>query len=251
MIQTPATAGIVALCIGVYLWLAHKNLGYESVGISYRSFTSGEYWRSLTASLSHIDLLQLVFNMSSLWSLRFLEHQYGPLWYLRLSFLLLIGSIAAFMGLYWFLIAKLRMNDYANVISLGYSCVVFGVMTVAHQLTSTKSFNLFGLQIPLSLMPFGSLLLTQIIVPRASFVGHLSGIIIGYLYSFGLFRWFDYGFFVFALFWYVIMILYSVKLHSPLSLPWIRCGTEEQLRDIRIEGGVILPPARTPPRIDM
>ena len=36
----------------------------------------------------------------------------------------------------------------------------------------------------MSLAPFGALVITSIIVPRASFVGHLSGIIMGYFMAY-------------------------------------------------------------------
>lgn len=36
----------------------------------------------------------------------------------------------------------------------------------------------------MSLAPFGALVITSIIVPRASFVGHLSGILMGYFMAY-------------------------------------------------------------------
>ena len=44
------------------------------------------------------------------------------------------------------------------------------------------SFSVFGFgSIPMYLTPFASLILTSIIIPKASFVGHLSGILVGFL----------------------------------------------------------------------
>ena len=44
------------------------------------------------------------------------------------------------------------------------------------------SFSVFGFgNIPMYLTPFASLILTSIIIPKASFVGHLSGILVGFL----------------------------------------------------------------------
>jgi len=44
------------------------------------------------------------------------------------------------------------------------------------------NFSVFGFgNIPMYLTPFASLILTSIIIPRASFVGHLSGILVGFL----------------------------------------------------------------------
>ena len=36
----------------------------------------------------------------------------------------------------------------------------------------------------MSLAPFGALVITSIIVPQASFIGHLSGILMGYLMAY-------------------------------------------------------------------
>ena len=47
------------------------------------------------------------------------------------------------------------------------------------------NFSIFGvLELPMSLAPFGALVITSIIVPRVSFIGHLSGIIMGYFMAF-------------------------------------------------------------------
>ena len=43
-------------------------------------------------------------------------------------------------------------------------------------------FSILGLaELPMVVAPFGSLILTSVIFPRASFLGHLSGIVVGYL----------------------------------------------------------------------
>ena len=39
-------------------------------------------------------------------------------------------------------------------------------------------------QLPMSLAPFGALVITSIIIPQASFIGHLSGILMGYFMAY-------------------------------------------------------------------
>lgn len=47
---------------------------------------------------------------------------------------------------------------------------------------------LFGLaSMPMYLAPFASLVITSVLIPKASFLGHLSGIIAGYAISTGVF----------------------------------------------------------------
>ena len=48
--------------------------------------------------------------------------------------------------------------------------------------SGVAGFSIGGLtQVPMWLAPFAALALTSVIVPRASFVGHLSGILVGYM----------------------------------------------------------------------
>lgn len=47
--------------------------------------------------------------------------------------------------------------------------------------SGVANFSVLGLaDIPMYLTPFASLILTSVIIPRASFLGHLSGILVGY-----------------------------------------------------------------------
>ena len=52
-----------------------------------------------------------------------------------------------------------------------------------------SSYTFFGLQVSAHFVPFGSLILTSVLIPRASFLGHLAGIIVGYAAAFGAFAW--------------------------------------------------------------
>ena len=55
----------------------------------------GQYWRCITASVSHLSLLHLLFNMSSLWSLGVVEQMpdIGSSGYLKFSLVLLVGTM--------------------------------------------------------------------------------------------------------------------------------------------------------------
>ena len=51
-----------------------------------------------------------------------------------------------------------------------------------------SNFSIFGMvQLPMSLAPFGALVITSVIIPQASFIGHLSGILMGYLMAYVLY----------------------------------------------------------------
>lgn len=104
--EHPGTAAVIVICLAVYVYLHAARLGYEDVGLSYdHAVQHGEVWRIFTSQLSHIEALHLLFNISSLWSLREVEHarwsrstsieEDSPsttLHYLHTSFLLMVFS---------------------------------------------------------------------------------------------------------------------------------------------------------------
>eukprot|EP01105_Mastigella_eilhardi_P022622 TRINITY_DN5590_c0_g1_i1.p1 TRINITY_DN5590_c0_g1~~TRINITY_DN5590_c0_g1_i1.p1 ORF type:complete len:189 (-),score=47.46 TRINITY_DN5590_c0_g1_i1:26-592(-) len=172
VLETPVTFAVCSVCVGVWAYIVYRNIGFDVVGISYESVVlHGDYWRVFTASLSHASALHLAFNVTSLWSLRFIEKSLGIVGYLRLSFFLLVASCCVVLVCYHLLIFKMGREDYRTTLAVGYSCVVFGVMTVVHQrLGMGGQVPFFGLRLPISLMPIASLVITSIIVPQASFI---------------------------------------------------------------------------------
>jgi len=227
MFSVPATSCTVLFCVLTLLFLLSKNLSYENVGLSYNKVVNeGEWWRGVTASFSHFNILHLFFNMSSLWSSRQIELVFGWMFYVKYSFVLLVFSVILILLCYHILIFKFRKENYLNSLAVGYSCVVFGWMTILSQLSSATNFNILGIEIPLTLAPFGSLIFTSLIIRNASFIGHLSGIMIGYFIAltdlhFGV-DWFPNYVFVCALLWCAIAMLYSIKITTNISIPFIR-----------------------------
>lgn len=52
-----------------------------------------QHWRILSATFSHISIIHLLFNTSSLWSLRHMESIFGFIGYFRITFILSISSM--------------------------------------------------------------------------------------------------------------------------------------------------------------
>jgi membrane associated rhomboid family serine protease len=205
----PITTLLILLMCSMWFYLNQYLIPVDQVAFCYDSvMEKREYWRGLTSALSHYSFIHLVFNMSSLWSFGFLEN--STMEYCKTTFLLLLISFVVQVMVYKVLIDRFQMEQYKHVLAVGYSCVVFGWMTYSSM--AYKGAGMFGL--PSWAMPWFSLFVTQLIVPQASFIGHASGIVGGYLIYFGAFVWFTNWIFVCCLVWVVIMILYSIRVSS-------------------------------------
>eukprot|EP00898_Chlorokybus_atmophyticus_P001440 jgi/Chlat1/2297/Chrsp17S02798 len=173
----PATSAVVCACCAAWAALQRRGgLGYEDVGMSYiKVVEEGQLWRVLSSAFSHLSLLHLIFNMSSLWTLAPASEAspaLGTRKYVLHSCQLLLLASALVLVIYYALIRYAGVERYRHVTAVGYSHVVFGWMAIVAQRAHThhnSNIDFFGFSagaVPLSLAPFGSLLLTQLIVPQ-------------------------------------------------------------------------------------
>jgi hypothetical protein len=96
-------------------------------------------------------------------------------------------------------------------------------MTVLSVKQPTHSLRLLGfVALPINLAPFGSLIFCSIIVPQASFVGHLAGIVMGYLVAWDVFVWVDWYWFAVLAFWTAVVFLFSLKATTNIALPFLQ-----------------------------
>ncbi|KAJ4896193.1 RHOMBOID-like protein 13 [Raphanus sativus] len=216
IIEKPATSCIVTLCSLIWFLIQKKSIGYPQVGLSYETAVQGHYWRMITSAFSHISVLHLVFNMSALWSLGVVEQLghlgLGTAYYLHYTLVLVVFSGVLVIGMYHLLIGRFKIEYFRRVTAVGYSCVVFGWMTILSVKQPSSKFDLFGvLSLPISFAPFESLIFTSIIVPQASFLGHLSGILVGYAVSWGLIGGMNNYWAVTMLGWIVVVFVFSLK----------------------------------------
>jgi len=162
---------------------------------------------------------------------------------LKGTLLLWILSDLIVLVFYHIAIHRFHREEYRHVNAIGISCVAFGWMTIMAQMTSSQYLDFLGfIQVPVSLAPFSSLILTQFIVPQASFLGHLAGILAGFLISWHVFDWFSDWLFWCTIVWLVVGLAYSQKailLPSSISAssPTPISGNGNI---VRIENGVIV-----------
>ncbi|KAG0476725.1 hypothetical protein HPP92_013566 [Vanilla planifolia] len=224
--QKPASSCIIGICSAIWFVIHKKGIGYSQVGLSYETAIEGHYWRIITSAFSHINILHLIFNMSALWSLGMveqLEHLgLGIYFYLHYTLVLLVLSGLLVLGVYHVLIQKFKLEYFRRVTAVGYSCVVFGWMTILAVKQPSTKLNLFGiLSLPISFAPFESLIFTSIIVPQASFIGHLSGIVVGYAVGWGLIHGMNNYWALTMLGWIILVFVLSLKRSGTFELSFI------------------------------
>lgn len=202
----PVNSFIMLLCGALYVYIWSQRLGYPDVGMSYALVVlRKQYWRVVSASLAHVDFFHIAMNMASLYGLGELEQAIGPLRYLQLSYQLLFLSMVAAILINHAAAVHLGRPGSVNTLAVGYSCVLFGLMVVTAIKTDqycaipgvkALCFSTYRIPTPdglpalaLNAAPFAMLLIVQLILRRASFIGHLSGTLMGYPLAWGALYW--------------------------------------------------------------
>ena len=206
LLSRPATSLLLVLNVGVAIYLSWNAVPVETVSFSYHAILhQREYWRVFTASFAHYDVLHLVFNVSSLYELGALEHIYGSAHFLLLNIVLVVFTMALCCLETAVLIKWSGNQAAAHQQSIGFSCVLFAWMVVAAALmqrycpifflpqlcfnTTFVPIPLTPYLIPVNLAPFALLIVTKLVIPRSSFLGHLAGILIGFPLAWGMLSW--------------------------------------------------------------
>ncbi|KAI8003642.1 RHOMBOID-like protein 13 [Camellia lanceoleosa] len=92
----------------------------------------------------------------------------------------------------------------------------------------------FWVSLPISFAPFESLIFTSIIVPQASFVGHFSGIIVGYAIAWGLIHGVNNYWAVSMLGWIVLVFVLSLKRSGAFDFNFLEIeSTDASLPSVR------------------
>lgn len=133
---------------------------------------------------AHADLLHLLLNLMAFVPLgNALERTIGSVQMLHL--VLLCGITAGLLhgGLAELTDAAFRTASSAHECIVGISGVIFALLVIYLLWTDPhERLSLFGLvAIPARLYPWALLIVFQLLLPSVSFLGHLSGLLVGYL----------------------------------------------------------------------
>mmetsp|Transcript_9029 Transcript_9029/g.22021 ORF Transcript_9029/g.22021 Transcript_9029/m.22021 type:complete len:326 (+) Transcript_9029:95-1072(+) len=147
-----------------------------------------EYYRILTSSIFHANLMHIGMNMMSTMAIGSMleKNQLGTL---MMCVTILWGIIlTSFIYIFvsWLLFAAFGYERLMLQHSVGFSGVIFQLSVLESNLGPNRTRSVFGLfQVSSKMYPWALLVALQFIMPQISFMGHLSGILVGTLQYYG------------------------------------------------------------------
>lgn len=145
-----------------------------------------EYERLILSALEHGDDIHLYYNMLSFLSKgRSLEQHYGSFYFIYLlsCFTFLTGG--TYVGLEVLISELTGDKHHYKTCAIGFSGVIFALKVLTTHYWETGYRRYFGLRVSGKYAVWLELMAIQLMVPNASFVGHLAGIIVGVMYTQG------------------------------------------------------------------
>ena len=216
-----------------------KKVQPEQISFRYEAVVEGgEWWRCLTSTFSHLSIFHILMNMISLWLMWYMEDRLTSIVYLKYTVVLILGCQACELLAGW-MFTRWKPSWVRFTYGAGYSGVLFGWLMLYAMTDPLGSTSIFSVPVPNLVLPWVYLFGAQLILRNVSFIGHLSGIIIGLLIHLGLVRWWDHYLLLVVCLWLPFMFLWNVKLHSPFPLPWLSVATPA-LQSMRVRDGQIV-----------
>ena len=206
LLHYPTTTLLLLLNSGLAYQYWNHRISPSSLSKSYNKICiHHEWWRAFTGATAHFEPLHIGFNMMSLHTLgKELEGGFGSIIFMIYNIALVVMCTLVMMGIVYGRLAwERRMNRgdleekerrLKETNTIGYSSVLFALMVITtlerNQATCPIPFfsdvcfathHVPGLPwLKFNIAPIIFLIVTQFIMPRVSFMGHLSGIACGF-----------------------------------------------------------------------
>ncbi|XP_041482806.1 rhomboid-related protein 4-like isoform X2 [Lytechinus variegatus] len=188
----PVTMATIAANVLIFLRVLNPYIksAIRSPSISNICVSSAHVWykgdwpRLFLAAWFHLDDWHLYYNMVSfIWKGITLERKFGSPYfaYLIVMFCVLTNGLLVALNVG---IAEL-LEDSSHIVSCaaGFSGVLFALKVLTTYYTPVQNQRIMGMfSVPSRWACWVELILIQLIVPRASFTGHLAGILVGMAY---------------------------------------------------------------------
>jgi len=177
------TRSVMILCVGLFV-IEFITMGYmpfvKAFCISTTSILSQfQLYRVFLAQIQHIGLIHLGMNMISYLPMAMaMERKIGSFqfFYAHMLFSLLNSALYVLISQIFGL----------NSCSAGLSGIIFSILVVDVSASMEPTQSVFGLfNVPTAIYPWAMLISMSVMMPNVSFVGHLVGILSGYLYTLG------------------------------------------------------------------
>ena len=137
----PLSFTIIMINTIIFFILSFGRIPSEFVSYNFdKIIGERQVWRIVTATFSHFSIIHILFNMGSMWSMRAVElmgqentgyHSFhSVVEYFKITFLLLFFSSLFITVTYFCLIKFVKWENYRHVNIVGYSGILFGIMTI-------------------------------------------------------------------------------------------------------------------------
>jgi rhomboid domain-containing protein 1 len=190
--KPPVTLSLMAVQALIFLapfLMDADDMGLPSIHSSclcpHATVFKGEWQRLVLAAFLHADEHHLYYNLASLlWKGVQLERSMGSARFAALLAELLIVS-HSLVVIASYLLASFGPPDYLDLpqslCAVGFSAVLFGMKVVLNHNSPGWS-NILGIPFPTRFLCWGELVLSSLLFPQASFLGHLCGILAGFIH---------------------------------------------------------------------
>lgn len=141
----------------------------------------GEWDRVLMAPFVHGGDFHLYYNMASfIWKAVTLERHYGSGYFAYMISVFTVLTSLVYLAIHYALAEALDQWSQMNSCAVGFSGVIFALKVVTTHVQPDATTSVMGLfAIPSKLACWVELVLISVLFPNVSFVGHLSGILVG------------------------------------------------------------------------
>lgn len=201
-LQLPVTTFLITLNVLLAIVYWKKQTDPSSVCKEYKKIVlDQEFHRSFTGATAHFEPLHLGFNMMSLYALGSeLELRCGSISFLFRNVSLIPMTTMIMMALVWIQMRYTGNDQLKYTRTIGYSGVLFAWMVISSLernsmcpipfapdiCFNTHVFSVGSFDLKWNFGPMVQLALAQVIMPRVSFIGHLAGIICGFIMHWNL-----------------------------------------------------------------
>lgn len=181
--KPPVTLGLMALMYGLHFQKEQSPELFSPYSLCPdRVLSHWDLTRIVASGLIHVDDWHLYHNMVSfLWKGCNLEYKMGSVRFLLTVVYLLVLCHVLVVVVALVLATGFQMPGPLHQCSVGFSGVLFALKVLLNHNSPAFS-SVYGFQVPTKYAAWLELVVIHFLVPRSSFIGHMCGILAGYLF---------------------------------------------------------------------